>query len=195
MSNTDIAFRLERIERSLARLGVLDDLVNPVDPSPVDTGRIRPELLELRLVDLLRDFRIPKGDPPPDDIVRRRWSDFAASVNDIARRWRNPVVDPPPDEFFNVRVLDLLRRWRGGFSDPAPDDLAGVRLRDLFERLPGGVGGVGDPAPEDIGRLSKAELESQLHKLSAEVVRLNSMQRMIKERLEAQGEEERPPDA
>jgi hypothetical protein len=176
----DFAQRLDRIERALARLSVLDDLINPVDPPPDDLVRLRPDLLQLRLVDLIRHI-IPKGDPPPIDIVRTRGSAIETRLAEIMRRNPGWFVDPPPEDFLNVRILDLIRRYRGGFTDPAPDDLANVRLRDLLERIPGG--GIVDPGPEDIARLTKTELEAQLHKVNAEMVRLKSFERLINERL------------
>ena len=80
-----------------------------------------------------------------------------------------------------MRILDLIRRFRGGFTDPAPDDLANIRLSDLLQRIPGG--GFSDPPPEDISRLTPAELETQRHRINAEKVRLDSLDRMIGERL------------
>ena len=180
MTDPNITQRLDRIERILERLNVLDDLINPVDPPPDDLGRIRPDLLQLRLIDLIRRIII-KGDPPPTDLSRLRGSVLEARLGDILRRNPGWIVDPPPDDFLNVRILDLIRRFRGGFTDPAPDDLANVRLRDLIQRIPGG--GFTDPSPEDIARLTTPELESQLHKINTEMVRLTSLERLIKERL------------
>ncbi len=183
-SNIDlnsIVQRLDRIEQKLSRASVLDDLINPVDPPPDDLGRIRPEILGLRLIDLIRKFRIPKGDPPPFDSVRFQGNVLQERLGDILQRNPGWFTDPPPDDFLNVRVLDLIRRYRGGFTDPAPDDLAGVRLRDLIQRIPGG--GFTDPPPDDIGRLSRPELEAQLHKINAELVRLKSLERLITDRL------------
>jgi hypothetical protein len=177
----DLAKRLDRIERALARLGGLDDLISPVDPPPDDLVRIRADLLRHRLIDLIRQL-IPKGDPPPEDLVRGGGAQLLeARLGDILRRNPGWFTDPPPEDFLNIRVLDLVRRWRGGFSDPAPEDLANVRLRDLIQRLPGG--GVTDPSPEDIARLTRPELEAQLHKINAETLRLKSMEQLINDRL------------
>jgi hypothetical protein len=176
----DVAQRLDRIERLLARLNILDDLISPVDPPPDDLVRIHPELFQLRLIDLIRQF-IPKGDPPPNDVVRVQGRVVEARLGDILRRNPGWFVDPPPEDFLNVRILDLIRRYRGGFSDPAPDDLSNVRLRDLLQRIPGG--GIVDPGPEDLARLTKTELEAQLHKVNTEMVRLRSFERLINERL------------
>jgi len=155
------------------------------DPPPEDWSRFgRAELsgniLNLRLSDLLRRILPGRGgDPPPFDRVRSSALD--ARLADIYQRNPGWFSDPPPDDFLNVRLLDLIRRWRGGYSDPAPDDLAGVRLRDLMQRIPGG--GFSDPPPDDIARLSKPELEAQLHRVNAEMVRLKSLERLLNDRL------------
>jgi hypothetical protein len=108
-----------------------------------------------------------------------------ATLEDIVRRNPGWFADPPPEDFLNVRILDLIRRYRGGFTDPAPDDLANIRLSDLLQRIPGG--GFIDPAPEDISRLTPAELETQRHRINAEKVRLESLDRLIGERLNQAG--------
>ena len=59
---TSFLKRLENIEQLLSRLSFLDDLVNPLDPVPDDIVRFRPDLLNLRLRDLLHDI-ITKSDP------------------------------------------------------------------------------------------------------------------------------------
>jgi hypothetical protein len=177
MANEDLsslAQRLDRIERALTRFTWLDDLFNPiVDPPPDDLGRIRPELL--RLIELIR--RPPRGDPPALDLTRLRGTAVQERLNEILRRNPGWFTDPPAEDFLNVRLLDLIRRWRGGFTDPAPDDLANVRLRDLLQRLPGG--GIADPAAEDLARLTKLEVETQLHKIGAEMIRLKSLERLF----------------
>jgi hypothetical protein len=176
-----IAQRLDRIEQRLSRASVFDDLIDPVDPPPDDLGRIRPEILGMRLIDLIRKFRIPKGDPPPFDSVRFQGNVLQERLGEVLQRNPGWFTDPPPEDFLNVRVLDLIRRYRGGFTDPAPDDLANIRLRDLIQRIPGG--GFTDPPPDDIGRLTRPELEAQLHKINSEMVRLKSMERLINDRL------------
>ena len=181
----ELVKRLDRMEESLERFRLLVDLLNPVDPPPDDIARTRlgGDILNARLADVLRDFirRRPHGDPPPDDLTRGRGSLFEARLGDILQRNPGWFTDPPPDDFLNVRVLDLIRRWRGGFTDPAPDDLANVRLRDLLQRVPGG--GITDPPPEDLGRLTQQEIETQLHKINVELVRLQSLQRLYRDRL------------
>lgn len=190
MADTDLSSivqRLDRMEQALSRLTAIGGL-NPVaDPPPDDIVRLRPDIFQRRLIDLLREIII-KGDPPPFDVSRFQGAGAnAASArwNEILRRGPGWVVDPPPEDFLNVRLLDLIRRWRGGTSDPAPEDLVNVRLRDLLEKIPGGGGGVVDPAPDDIGRLSKVEVEEHIHRLNAEMVRLKSLEKLLNERLES----------
>jgi hypothetical protein len=183
-SNIDLSSivqRLDRIEQKLSRASLLDDLINPVDPPPDDWGRVRPEILGRRLIELIRKFRVPKGDPPPFDTVRFQGNVLEERLGQVLQRNPGWFTDPPPDDFLNVRVLDLIRRYRGGFTDPAPDDLAGVRLRDLIQPIPGG--GFTDPPPDDLGRLTRPELEAQLHKINSELVRLKSLERLINDRL------------
>ena len=171
-----------------ARLGDLIKHLRPGlggDPAPDDIGRfgrgeLASNILNLRLSDLLRG-RLPgrHGDPPPRDFVRANAVE--ARLRDILSRNPGWFSDPPPEDFLNVRILDLIRRWRGGFTDPAPDDISGVRLRDLLQRVPGG--GFSDPPPDDISRLTKSEIESQLHRVNAEMVRLKSFERLLTDRL------------
>lgn len=177
---SSIVKRLENVEQLLSRLSIFDDLINPVDPAPDDIVRFRPDLLNLRLRDLLRDI-ITKGDPPPRDLTRVRADAVRSRLGELMVRNPGWFTDPPPEDFLNVRVLDLIRRYRGGFADPPPEDLANVRLRDLLQRIPGG--GITDPGPEDLGRLSRSELETQLHRINTELVRLKSLERMVSERL------------
>jgi hypothetical protein len=108
-------------------------------------------------------------------------------LEEIVRRSPGWFADPPPEDFLNVRLLDLIRRYRGGFTDPVPDELGNIRLSDLFQRIPGG--GFTDPAPPDIARLTPTELETQRHRINAEKVRLDSLDRMIGERLNQLGGE------
>lgn len=149
----DVLRRLDLVEKTLSRVSELEDLIRRI--SPVD--------------------------PPPDDISRIDREGIRSRVMEIVRRNPGWITDPPPEDFLNVRVLDLIRRFRGGFSDPAPDDIANVRLGDILHRIPGG--GVSDPPPSDISRLGRVELESQLHKINSEMVRLKSLERLISERL------------
>lgn len=105
-----LAKRLDRIEQTLSRFGGLGG--PPIgDPPPDDFVRLRPDLFQTRLIDLIRGIRI-NADPPPDDIIR----------------------------------------FRG--------DLVGT-----------------------IARLSRAEVEEQIHKVNAELVRLRSVEQMLNDRL------------
>jgi hypothetical protein len=189
-----LAQRLDRIEHALSRLNILNDLLNTVDPPPDDLGRSRSVLAELinlarrgpivdpAVSDLVRSLarRRPIADPAVTDLVRS-GSSMEQRLNELLTRNPGWFADPPPEDFLNVRVLDLIRRWRGGFTDPAPEDIANLRLRDVLQRIPGG--GFTDPAPDDIARLARPELEAQLHKINAEMVRLKSLERLINDRL------------
>lgn len=184
MAEADLSARLDRIEKTLARLD-LGGWGPIVDPPPDDLPRWKNDWSRIRLIDLIRRL-VPGGgktDPPPDDLGRTGGGLLEARLGDILKRNPGWFTDPPPEDFLNVRVLDLIRRWRGGFTDPAPDDLAHVRLGELISRIPGG--GFTDPSPDDLGRLTQSELESQLHKVNAEMVRLKSLERLMTDRLSA----------
>ena len=156
LKNLHLQARLEAMEEILVHAGLSEEFELTRRPPPVDPGPLD---------------RVPLR----DDMVNIR-------LQDILRKNPGWITDPPPEDFLNVRVLDLIRRYRGGFTDPAPDDLANVRLKDLIQRIPGG--GFTDPSPEDISRLTVSELETQLHKISTEVVRFKSLERVISGRLE-----------
>lgn len=173
-----LSHRLEAIEKALITFK------NPVTDPPPDDFRIvfsdlfrRLDLLERQLI----DFRGPQTDPSPEDLARVPQNFMRSRLGEISRVNPGWVTDPPPEDFLNVRVLDLIRRYRGGFTDPAPEDLSNVRLADLIRRIPGG--GFTDPAPEEIGKLTRVELESQLHKVGTELVRLRSLERAMQDRL------------
>jgi hypothetical protein len=159
MADSDLASIVQRLDRIEQRLSALPGLINPVaDPPPDDLVRLRPDIFQRRLIDLIRDVII-KGDPPPFDVSRFRGGLAPeAGVSDIFRRIR----------------------W---IADPPPDDLWNLRLRDLIARIPGAGGGVVDPAPDDIARLSKAEVEGLVHKVNSELVRLQSVEKLLQERL------------
>lgn len=157
--------RLERVERVIEQLV---DRFNPVvDPAPINWGRWSGRERW--------PWPDPVVDPVPIDVVRRQLMELLQ---------RNPgwFTDPPPEDFLNVRVLDLLRRFRGGFVDPAPDDLANVRLKDLLATIPGG--GITDPNPTDLSRLTLTELESRMHRVKAEMVRLSSFEDLLNKQIE-----------
>lgn len=125
----------------------------------------------------------PNVDPSPVDYARiDRFSDFAMPGS---------FTDPAPDDFtsnlqsiYSARLIDLLHRWKGGFTDPSPNELARIRLSDLVAIAKFPIPKPGDPGPEEIGHLSRVELEGQLHRVSAELVRLRDSERMIKQRLD-----------
>ena len=73
-----------------------------------------------------------------------------------------PIGDPPP--------------WGGGFVGVQPGGWTSIR---------GPIGNIGDPPPFDLGRLTSEQLEASLHSISAERIRLDSMETMIKGRLAA----------
>ena len=114
-SNIDlnsIVQRLDRIEQKLTRASVLDDLLNPVDPPPDDWGRIRPELLGMRLIDLIKKFRIPKGDPPPFDTVRFQGNILQDRLAEVLQR--------NPGWFYRSASGRLSERSRFGFNSSLP---------------------------------------------------------------------------
>jgi hypothetical protein len=175
------------------------------EPRLLEVRLHRVENLLVELLDLLGTalggFRRPHGDPPAEDLARRRphgdppAADLARrpiadpAAPDFVRQRLSEIMqarpgwftDPPPEDFLNVRILDLIRRFRGGFTDPAPSELADVRLRDLLSRVPGG--GFTDPGPDDIKRLSTVELETTVHRINAEMLRLKSLQGVLEQRL------------
>lgn len=103
-----------------------------------------------------------------------------------------PVVDPGPEDFGRTRTFAAWRR-PGPIGDPAVYDL--VRLRDLatqpefanfkvaelLQRIRPHHGG--DPGPSDIVRLPLAELEEQLHRVGAQKIRLESLEKMLTDRI------------
>lgn len=80
------------------------------------------------------------------------------------------------------RIEQLLTHRPGPIVDPGPEDTvrggthaSAVHLPSLPHR--------GDPPPSDIARLSRQEVEEQLHSINAEVVRLQSLGKVLNERL------------
>jgi hypothetical protein len=163
MADSDLALIVQRLDRIERRLGAIGDLISPVaDPPPDDLVRLRPDIFQRRLIDLIRDVII-KGDPPPFDFTRFRAGGVAGGATEAG-------------------ISDIFRRIRW-IADPPPEDLWNLRLRDLIARIPGAGGGVADPAPDDIARLSKAEVEGLVHQVNAELVRLQSVEKLLNERL------------
>jgi hypothetical protein len=182
MSDIDIAALSKRID-ALERAAIQFKIPHG-DPPPDDLGQWRWQIFQ-RLQDLERligRWRTPIADPAPEDLASIRPDMVRSRLAEIARFQPGWFTDPPPDDFLNVRILDLIRRYRGGFTDPVPEDFANVRLRDVLQRIPGG--GIVDPGPDDIGRLTVTEIETQLHKIGAESVRLKSIERLMQDRLQ-----------
>lgn len=81
------------------------------------------------------------------------------------------------------RIEQLLthRPGPGPIVDPGPEDtVRGVQASALH--LPH-IPPKGDPAPIDLARLSRQEVEEQLHQVNTETVRLQSLSKMLNERL------------
>ena len=146
--------RLSYLEQILAALG----LINPVDPAPSDISRLGGVSSEA--------FRRPGPivDPAVTDRVRLAES--------LLRR--PPQGDPAATD--RVRLAELLLR-RPHPGDPAVTDR--VRLAELLLRRPPH----GDPPPEDIARLTVSELETTLRTVAEDVVRLSSIETLLRERL------------
>jgi hypothetical protein len=79
------------------------------------------------------------------------------------------------------RIEQILTHRPGPIVDPGPEDTArgvhasAVHLPPILHK--------GDPPPTDIARLSRQEVQEQLHQVNAEVVRLQSLGKMLNERL------------
>jgi hypothetical protein len=174
--------RLSYLEQILAALG----LINPVDPAPSDISRLggvsseafrRPGPIvdpavtdRVRLAEsLLR--RPPQGDPAATDRVR---------LAELLLRRPHPG-DPAVTD--RVRLAELLLR-RPPHGDPPASDR--VRLEGLDPLLAEWIGRLltgGDPPPEDIARLTVSELETTLRTVAEDVVRLSSIETLLRERL------------
>jgi len=144
------------------------------------------------------------ADPPPSDIAR-----LGGVQAEVLRRPHGPgVVDPGPSD--RVRLAELLLR-RPHPGDPAASDRS--RLAELLLRRPAHgdpavtdrvrlegtevnpvvaawisqlLAGV-DPPPEDIARLTASEVEAATKAVSAEQVRLRSIEGLLKERSQQLG--------
>jgi hypothetical protein len=97
----------------------------------------------------------------------------------------HPIVDPaayaPAYRYHSPAIVDYAPWPWGPNVDPAA--YAGVPQQTaataFFRRPP-----VGDPAPIDINSFTVDQLEATLHSINAEKARLNSMETMIRQRLE-----------
>ena len=102
--------------------------------------------------------------------------------------WPGPNVDPGPEDFSRTRTAGVFGIHRP-HGDPAVYDLArlamqpefaNMKVADLLRRIRPQPG---DPAVEDINRFNVAELEDQVNRLAAQRIRLDSMEKMLNERL------------
>ena len=127
---------------------------------------------DLRLGQVLK--YLPGGgvvDPVPDDIANIGVADLFPFLPG------GGVVDPSPDEIGDLRLGEVLKNMPQWVVDPAPDDIFRVRFEDVINSLPGG--GVVDPSPGDLAHLEPAERDLLRHRISAEMIRLNSLRRML----------------
>lgn len=127
---------------------------------------------DLRLGQVLK--YLPGGgvvDPVPDDIANIPFPDLFPWLPG------GGVVDPSPDEIGSLQLGDILKNMPQWVVDPAPDDIFKVRFEDVINSLPGG--GVVDPSPWDLAHLAPDERDLLRHRISAEMIRLNSLRRML----------------
>jgi hypothetical protein len=79
------------------------------------------------------------------------------------------------------RIEQILTHRPGPLVDPGPEDtVRGVHVSAAH--FPP-IRHTGDPGPSDLARLSRHEVQEQLHQVNAEVVRLQSLGKMLNERL------------
>ena len=98
-----------------------------------------------------------------------------------------PGVPPKGDSFATDQTrIEALARGLHGFrppwgpgTDPAVTDT--TRLEALYRIL--GHGPIGDPFSPDLARLSAVELESGVHRVNAELVRLRALESQMQDRL------------
>jgi hypothetical protein len=84
-------------------------------------------------------------------------------------------------------ATDVARVEAAIIADPAPGDYPRGRFPWVGSWGPFGPLGPGpipDPAAVDVTRLNRTQLQSALHAIAAQRVRLDGMESMIKERLE-----------
>jgi hypothetical protein len=156
--------RLSYVEQILATLG----LINPVDPAPPDVSRLGSLQAEA-----LRRPGGPIVDPAASDRVRLAE----------ALLHRPPHGDPAASD--RVRLAESLLR-RPPHGDPPASDRVRLATGDVdpivaawIARLLAGV----DPPPEDMARLTKTEIEATARAVSADMVRLKSIEGLLNERL------------
>ena len=176
-----------------ARLSYLEEilasLLISVDPPPPDVARggfqaefrrrpggpiVDPAVSDrLRLAELLLR-RPPPGDPAVSDRVRLAE----------ALLHRPPQGDPAVSD--RVRLAEALLR-RPPHGDPAVSDRVRLEVGEIdpivaewIARLLAGV----DPPTEDLTRLTAGELAATARVVAADIVRLKSIEGLLKERLQ-----------
>ncbi len=77
------------------------------------------------------------------------------------------------------RIEQILIHRPGPIVDPGPEDTARKATPVFHLPFPHTT----DPGPSDLARLSRQEVQEQLHQVNAEVVRLQSLGKMLNERL------------
>jgi hypothetical protein len=98
----------------------------------------------------------------------------------------HPIVDPaayaPAYRYHSPAIVDYAPWYWGPNVDPATYAGASqAAATAAFFRRPGPIG---DPPPIDVSSFSVEQLEAALHSINAEKARLNSLETMIRQRLE-----------
>lgn len=93
------------------------------------------------------------------------------------------VVDPAPWGGGGGWISGGWGRPPGVVVDPAPWGGGGGWGRPPVITAPSGP--IGDPAPFDISRFTLTQLETSLHSIAADKARLDSTEKLIKERIKA----------
>jgi hypothetical protein len=148
------------------------DVLDTLSEEPSSVAFSLRTFSNLRLGQVLKN--LPGGgvvDPMPDDIANVGVADLFPFLPG------GGVVDPSPDEIGDLQLGDVLKNMPQWVVDPAPDDIFRIRFEDVINNLPGG--GVVDPSPWDVAHLAPAERNILRHRISAEMIRLNSLRRML----------------
>jgi hypothetical protein len=158
--------RLSFVEQILVNLG----FINTADPPPSDISRLGGLQAQARRPG-------PIVDPAASDRVR---------LAELLLK-RPPQGDPAASD--RVRLAELLLR-RPPLGDPAAADRVRLDVGDVdpllaewIARLLIGV----DPPPEDLGRLTSTEIEAASRAVSANLVRMKSIEGLLSERLKELG--------
>ena len=91
--------------------------------------------------------------------------------------WPHPIADPAPFPWYQYPRPHPV-------ADPAPFPYQQFQYPRRVKIPPQ----VGDPAPIDVSRFTRVQLESALHSIAAERIRLDGMEEMINKRLEGMQE-------